>query len=237
MDERRGGVPFEIALIDSGINPWHHHVGAVVGGVSFGLDSERRVVSTPDFLDTLGHGTACAGVVRSKVGDAGLVGVKIFHDVLSAPFRVFAAALTWCCWRRTRVVNMSLSVFDERHRDELESLCQEALRRGIILVASAPVAPVEVCLPAALDGVVAVCADAAIGLDRYAIDRSTDVLYACPRPLGLETLPAEENFCGPSFAAAHVTGFVGALLAQDPGAAAEDVLERLRAGADPRPSS
>jgi len=52
--ETRTGAGVRIALIDSGINPGHSHVGPIAGGVAFNASSEGEVLQTPDYRDTLG---------------------------------------------------------------------------------------------------------------------------------------------------------------------------------------
>src|SRR4030067_412278 len=82
-----------IGIIDSGINPWHSHVGRIEGGSAFHLDSGAKVTSSSDLRDELGHGTAIAGIIREKAPFAKLYAIKIFHKSLSAPLSLLKAAL------------------------------------------------------------------------------------------------------------------------------------------------
>lgn len=70
--EVRTASHVRVALIDSGVNPEHSHVGRVAGGIHFLLDENNAPVPLPDYADQLGHGTALAGVLRSKAPDAEL---------------------------------------------------------------------------------------------------------------------------------------------------------------------
>ena len=73
MDRRaafgdRQGHGVTVAIIDSGVEPAHPAIG---GGLARSLQIEAgddgpRVVDDPDRVDLVGHGTACAGMVRAS---------------------------------------------------------------------------------------------------------------------------------------------------------------------------
>ena len=65
----RTGTGVRIALIDSGVNPAHSHVDPIAGGVAFGTGLNGEVLQTSDYRDTLGHGTALAGILKFKAWD------------------------------------------------------------------------------------------------------------------------------------------------------------------------
>ncbi len=94
----------DIAIIDSGINPWHVHVQGVEGGVAFHLNSEGEITEDDDFRDAIGHGTAIAGIIREKVPFARIYAVKIFHEELNAPVSLLLAALEWAIDRNIRII-------------------------------------------------------------------------------------------------------------------------------------
>ncbi len=54
-----------IAIIDSGVNPRHPHVGNLVEGVT--IEDDRIV---PGALDVLGHGTAVTGLIHEQAHGA-----------------------------------------------------------------------------------------------------------------------------------------------------------------------
>ena len=91
----------DIAIIDSGINPGHPHVGPITGGHGYETDPETgQVAQTGDFMDNIGHGTAIAGIIKEKVPDAGLYAVKIFSRDLGTSVPVLTQALAWCVRRK-----------------------------------------------------------------------------------------------------------------------------------------
>jgi subtilisin family serine protease len=92
-------MKLKIAIVDSGINAEHPHVGGIAGGVSLVSD---------DYVDHVGHGTAVAGAIREKAPDAELYAVKIFDRRLSTKFHVLQRALEWCDENRMDVINLSV---------------------------------------------------------------------------------------------------------------------------------
>ena len=194
----------KVALIDSGVNPEHSHVGRVAGGVHFLLDEHNAPVPVPDYADQLGHGTALAGVLRSKAPDAELYAVKVFTDHLATSFLVLEAALEWAVTEGMHIVNLSLGLVNPAHRDPLEALGARAHETNVILVASSPPNRSDV-LPACLPGVIGVAADETCGWDEYRWLADQPVPFrAHPHPRPLPGPAQQRNFHGHSFAAAHV---------------------------------
>jgi subtilisin family serine protease len=83
--QAEAGIPFNnltglgvrVAVIDSGVNPAHPHVGGVEGGVAITAEGEGQV-----YLDYVGHGTAVAGAIREKAPEASIFAVKVFDQNL-----------------------------------------------------------------------------------------------------------------------------------------------------------
>jgi subtilisin family serine protease len=75
----RTGTGVRIALIDSGVNPAHSHVDPIAGGVAFGTGLNGEVLQTSDYRDTLGHGTALAGILKIQGARGGDVRRQGFH--------------------------------------------------------------------------------------------------------------------------------------------------------------
>ncbi len=202
--EVRTASHVRVALIDSGVNPEHSHVGRVAGGIHFLLDENNAPVPLPDYADQLGHGTALAGVLRSKAPDAELYAVKVFTDHLATSFPVLEAALKWTVTEGMHVVNLSLGLVNPAHRGPLEALVARAHAANVILVASSPPDRSDV-LPACLPGMIGVAADETCGWDEYRWLADQPVPFrAHPHPRPLPGPAQQRNFHGHSFAAAHV---------------------------------
>lgn len=217
----------DIALIDSGINAAHSHVGNVADGVSLNLDSKGGLVVGDDFSDEIGHGTAIAGVIRAGAPLARLHAVKIFRAELKAATPLLLAALEWAIEKRMKIIHLSLGTEREEDREILSAGCRVAHDRDIIIVASAR-SHDDVIFPAAFDSVIGAywnkecdedfliyCSDAPIEFGAYGFPRS------------LPGMPQEMNFRGNSFAAAHVTARAARLLEQNPDGGVAWVREEL----------
>ena len=111
-------MSIDIAIIDSGINPWHSHVQGVEGGTGFFLDQSGDVVENGDFMDELGHGTAIAGIIREKAPSAKLYAVKIFKNELEAPASLLFAALKWAIKRKMKIIYYLLILLITYHKKE-----------------------------------------------------------------------------------------------------------------------
>src|SRR5712692_3143752 len=130
------GRDVRVAVVDSGINTHHSHVGQIAGGVALEYDGEGGVVWGNEFRDSLGHGTAVAAVIRAKAPGGKIHAVKVFGKRLRTHAAVLAAALRWCADNNIRVANLSLGTNAPASRDLLQQACNYAAERGVILVAA-----------------------------------------------------------------------------------------------------
>jgi subtilisin family serine protease len=223
-----------VAIIDSGINPRHPHVGSVAGGIAFSLTDEGEVHQSDDYIDRRGHGTALAGIVSIKAPQAELYAVKIFrdpktpNDPLTTSIAVLEAGLRWAIEQEMRVINLSLGATNPNHRDRLDALVTQALNTGLIVVASAPPGD-TITLPAALPGVIGVAGDDACAWNEYRYVRDDPIPFrAHPRPRPIPGLSQERNFHGHSCASAHVTALVALLLQQKADLTAREAITLLQ---------
>jgi subtilisin family serine protease len=217
----------DIALIDSGINAAHSHVGNVAGGVSLALDPKGNLIIGDDFSDEIGHGTAIAGVISAGAPSARLHAVKIFRTELRAATPLLMAALEWAVEKNMKIVHLSLGTEREEDRNALSVVCGIAHEKDIVVVASARSFDDEV-FPASLDSVIGVCWDKECDEDSliYYSDAPIEFgAYGFPRPL--PGMPKEANFRGHSFAAAHITARAAQLLEKNPSGGVAWVREEL----------
>ena len=209
-------MTIKIAVIDSGINPEHSHVQGVAGGISFHLETSGKVMEGADYRDELGHGTAIAGVIREKNSQAKIYAVKIFDQFLEAPGALLLTAMQWAIAAKVNIIHLSLGTERPEHRKDLKQLCQDAVRKDIVIVASARSLEDQV-FPAIFDEVIAVYwnHDCREGSLIYYPDSFVE-FGAYGRPRALPGIPQELNFGGSSFAAAHVTAMAANILADNP---------------------
>lgn len=205
-------MTISIALIDSGINPGHHHVRWVEGGLGFTPGPEGKVVTGPDFSDKIGHGTAIAGIIREKTLNARLYALKIFHGNLYAPASLLLASLKWAVLRNIKIIHLSLGTEEKKYKSELEALCRTAFSKDIVIVAAARSANDRV-FPSVFKMVIGVYWNQECNPSDLIYHPNNTIefgAYGYPRPL--PGLPQERNFHGHSFAAARVTARAAQLL-------------------------
>ncbi len=219
------GVP--VALIDSGINARHSHVGPVSGGVAVSLE-EGRLVWDDDFRDSLGHGTAIAGIIRAKAPAVNLYGVRIFQRSLNTYPTVVAAAVKWAADRGISIINLSLGTANSRYVPILQEACEYAADRGGIIIAAAGSAAFP-GWPAALNCVIGVQAGTGCGWNDYSFHPGSLVEFTAHGfPRSLAGRPQSLNLRGNSFATGHLTALAACLLEKHPGMDVEGLRRLLQ---------
>lgn len=221
MSER----PVRVAIVDSGINPGHPHIGRVAGGVTITADG----VAVQGFPDGLGHGTAVAAAIRERAPAADLLAVKVFEGQLSTTVGRLVAAIDWAVAARADLINLSLGTTHPDHRPALEAAVGRAVAQGCVIVAAGTHRGVE-HLPGTLDGVVRVELD--WHCPRMSVEVGKDeagcpVCRASGYPRPIPGVPPERNLKGISFAVANVTGVVAARATAGSGMTAHDAVALL----------
>jgi len=230
---RPPGIPagkgVRVVVVDSGVNPRHSHVGGRIDGAGIYRGGDGAVHWGSDYRDTSGHGTAIAAVIRHVAPEADLFAIKIFNGALATTPDVLEGALSYALQAGARVVNLSLGMGGAPIAPSLRALCRDAVRAGIILVASARNGSKGAGVPASYDEVIGVKGDGRLGEDTL-IYRSGDPCecLASPWPRSLAGLPRERNFRGNSFAAARVSGAIACLLERSPDADLDTLRKMLR---------
>lgn len=214
------GAGVKVAVIDSGIEEGHPALGGkgVSGFVSISEGPEGLVYDTEPHPDAYGHGTACAGIIRSLAPECELYSVRVLGPTLSGRGSVFAAGVRWAIEQGMNVCNLSLGTTKRDYFALLHELADAAYFRNIALVTAANNMPVP-SFPSVYSSVISVASH----------DKSGDpyLLYYNPRPPvefgapGIDVRVAWVNgqwitATGNSFAAPHVTGLVTRILAKHP---------------------
>jgi hypothetical protein len=222
------GASVRIALIDSGINAQHSHVGVVSGGIGFTTGADGCIETSADYTDRIGHGTALAGILRAKAPQAALYAVKIFSERLATSITVLEVALRWAVEQRMHIINLSLGTANPDHHERMKAIVAQANTVGTLLVASSPPGRVDM-LPAALPGVIGVAGDDQCGWGDHlyiAEDPIPFRAHPCPRPL---PGPAQaRNFRGHSFASAHLSALLALLVENNPSMTVNEAQEYLK---------
>src|SRR5207247_5509796 len=93
--------------------------------------------------DLCGHGTACAGIIRSLAPDCELTSVRVLGAGYTGSGPVLLRGLEWAIEQGFDVVNMSLSTTKKQYVDRLHELADVAYFKRTMLIASAHNMPVE----------------------------------------------------------------------------------------------
>jgi hypothetical protein len=209
----RTGRGVRVAVIDSGVNPWHPHVRRVTGGVGIGLDATVH----DDHIDRLGHGTAVAAAIRERAPDAEILSVRVFEDRLATTVKALVAAIDWSIEQGARLVNLSLGTPNEAQEWRLAEAIDRAREHGMLVVSAAAHEGTR-WLPGALPDAMGVLLAWDLERHQMRIQAGPPVrLQASGYPRPIPGVPPEMNLKGISFAVANATGFLACLLEKRPG--------------------
>ncbi|MGH3472868.1 MAG: S8 family serine peptidase [Nocardioidaceae bacterium] len=228
------GRGVKLAIIDSGIEGDHPRVGGLSGSVAVELepDGDARIVEGAH-EDLVGHGTACAAIIRSVAPETELYSVRVLGSNLRGRGSTFLRGIRWALDAGMNVVNMSLSSRSDRWFGPLHEITDEAYFRNVVLVCAANNVPGPT-FPSQYSSVVSVAARP--GQDPFAIAYN-------PRPpveygaRGIDVDVAWQHggsivASGNSFATPHVAGLVALLLSKHPWMTSFQVKAALQAVAD-----
>ena len=124
------GKGVRVCILDSGVDADHPLVGEVQRSVVASVGPDGEVVVNDDTEgDLCGHGTACAGIVRSLAPDCELISVRVLGAGFTGSGGVLLAGLRWAVEQGFDVVNMSLSTTKSQFAGILHELTDKAYFR------------------------------------------------------------------------------------------------------------
>jgi len=211
------GAGTTVCVVDSGVDAAHPLVGRVERAVAVTVADDETHVDPDEAGDVCGHGTACAGIIRSVAPDCGIVSVRVLGEGFVGSGPALIEGLRWSVDQGFGVINMSLSTTKERFVADLHALTDAAYFRRSLIVASAHNMPVR-SYPWRFASVVSVAShDIADPLaylrnpdppvEFYARGVDVDVAWADG-----STLRASGN----SFATPHIAGICALILGKHP---------------------
>jgi len=138
------GKGVSVCILDSGVDAGHELVGEVSKAVAVSLDADGQAVVEEDTEgDLCGHGTACAGVVRSLAPECDIISVRVLGAGFTGSGDILLGGLKWAVEQGFDVINMSLSTTKRQFAGILHELTDTAYFQRTVLVASAHNMPVE----------------------------------------------------------------------------------------------
>ncbi|TML84375.1 MAG: serine protease [Actinobacteria bacterium] len=212
------GEGVRVCVLDSGIELDHPLVGPVQHSLAVTRTRDGVVeVHEDDAGDLCGHGTSCAGIIRSLAPDCELTSVRVLGAGYTGSGPVLLAGLEWAVDQGFDVINMSLSTTKKQFAETLHELADAAYFRRTMLVASAHNMPVE-SFPWRFSSVISVGShedpdplayyyNPAPPVEFFARGLEVDVAW-----LGGATLRCTGN----SFATPHVAGICALILSRHP---------------------
>jgi subtilisin len=212
------GAGVKVAIIDSGVDGSHPLVRGVAGQVALEVtpDGDVEIVEGPH-NDLVGHGTACAAIIKSIAPDAEIYSVRVLGETLKGKGAAFHAGIRWALDAGMRVLNMSLSTKSDQWFAPLHELADEAYFNNVVMVCAANNVPGPT-YPSQYASVVSVAARAG--------DDPLSIAYN-PRPpveFGARGVDMEVAWLdggtitatGNSFATPHIAGMVALMLSKHP---------------------
>jgi subtilisin family serine protease len=106
-------------------------------------ENDETIVEDDGEGDVSGHGTACAGIVRTVAPEASISSVRVLGANFSGSGNVLLAGLRYAVEQGFDVINMSLSTTKKPFASTLHELADSAYFQRTVLVASAHNMPVE----------------------------------------------------------------------------------------------
>jgi subtilisin len=232
-----GGAGVRVCIVDSGIDSDHPLVGAIQGSVGVTETEGELRVAADDTGDLFGHGTACAGIIRSLAPECDVHSVRVLGGELTGTGDVLVQGLRWAIEQDFDLINLSLSTTKQHVAAKLRELADLAYFRNVPIVASAHNMPVH-SYPWRFPSVLSVGSHDGSDPYEYYANPSPPVEFVAPG-VDLELAWSEGSTIvatGNSFAAPHITGIAALILAKHPGLRPYELKTVLRAAcSNPRP--
>lgn len=133
------GAGVRVAVVDSGVDADHPRVGGLAGAVAFEPDDEApygfRTIEGPHD-DLVGHGTACAAIIRALAPEAEIVSVRVLGSNLKGRGSILRAGIAWAVEHDIDVANLSLSSRSATMFGPLHEVADAAFFAGTVLVSA-----------------------------------------------------------------------------------------------------
>ena len=225
------GKGVRVAIIDSGIDASHPALNGPVNGYAAVVGNGEEVsYNTEPHEDSCGHGTACAGIIRSLAPECEIYSIKVLGHGLIGRGSTFIAGLRWAIENKMHVCNLSLGTTKKEFFSALHETVDMACFQQITLVTAANNMPIP-SFPSMYASVISVAAHSEHDPLRFYYNPHPPVEFGAP---GIDVRVAWSNrtwstVTGNSFAAPHITGIVTRLLGEHPGLTPFQVKTMLRA--------
>ena len=212
------GKGIRVCILDSGVEQSHPDVGELAGAVAVEVGEGDEISVVDDVEgDLCGHGTACAGIVRSLAPDCELFSVRVLGAGFTGSGTALLGGLRWAVEQGFHVINMSLSTTKSQFAGLLHEVADTAYFRRAVLVASAHNMPVE-SYPWRFSSVISVGSHEEPDAQTFYYNPSPPVEFFA-RGVDVEVAwlgKARARSTGNSFATPHISGICALILGKHP---------------------
>src|SRR5881394_2357903 len=211
------GAGVRVCVLDSGVELDHPLIGAVQRSVAVTREGDEITIDDDDSGDLCGHGTACAGIIRSLAPECELTSVRVLGAGYTGSGAVLLEGPRWAIEQDFDVINMSLSTTKQKFAGLLHELADSSYFRRTMLVASAHNMPVE-SYPWRFSSVISVGSHEGTDPLEFFYNPSPPVEFFA-RGVNVEVAwigNATVRSSGNSFATPHMSGICSLILAKHP---------------------
>jgi subtilisin family serine protease len=212
------GTGVRVCVLDSGIDAAHPLVGGVERSMTVLAEPAGKLgVGQVDPVDLAGHGTACAGIIRSIAPGSTLAGMRVLTDGKRGSGAALLKGLEWAIDEGYDVINMSLSTTNEQFRPALQELADKAYYRRTVLVCSAHNMPLR-SLPWQFASVISVASHDQPDAMTYYYNATPPVEFYAKGLRVKVAWPGGGRIVstGNSFATPHISGICALILSKHP---------------------
>lgn len=212
------GAGTRVCVMDTGIDGTHPLVAPVDRAWQVITDDSRKQhIEQCDPIDPAGHGTACAGIIRSIAPRASLSSIRVLGDGKYGSGAALIAGLQFAIDQGFDLINMSLSTAKPEYRLPLSHLADRAYFRRCVLVVAAHNLPV-VSFPWNFSSVISVASHDEADPMRFYYNATPPVDF---HARGVRVSVARPGgglirSTGNSFAAPHIIGIAALTISKHP---------------------
>lgn len=213
------GRGVRVCVVDSGVDPDHPLIGATSGSFGVAEDEDGRWEVVPvDGGDPVGHGTACASIIRHLAPECEITSVRVLGGNSRGNGQGLLAALAWAVDQRFPLVSVSLSTQRPALKEAMHDLTDRAYFEGVTYVSSAHNSA-TLSYPWRFSSVISVGAHALRDRERIETNPNPPVEFFAAGVQIRVAWPGggTKIVSGNSFATPHVTGMCARILGEHPG--------------------
>lgn len=205
----------KVAVIDSGVELNHPFLSfRKISGIEI-TSNGKEFFYKNNIFDDNGHGTAIAGIIFDKCPKIEMISIKILDQNLKCTFTLLAEALRFAMSCEVDIINLSLGTIKEGNKLEFETICDEAVDQGILIVASFNNEN-DHSYPAAFPSVFGVKSGYVPYKYGYGFNKESFTVYANGSRQKVCSPNSTYTYTsGNSYACAHFTGILATLLFND----------------------